>query len=408
MRLVLVGCGGQAGGDVPEIASHPAVKIVAVVDPDARHRDAFGDRYKVPAESRYADYREMYDKTEGQIDAVYIATPDHMHAPVGLAALERGLHVYQQKPLARGVGEVRALAKAAARHRRAVTQMGIQIHGNEAYRTAVAWARAGVIGRVKEVHTMCGKGWGGAVPAHRPDPIPRYLDWELYCGVTPTVPFVEGYFHPGNWRKWQAFGTGTLGDMACHILDPVFGGLELRVPRSVVSHLEGPPNDVNYPYNAHIEWVMAGTPRTTPTLTLHWYHGDTRPPAGLIPGSEAPGTGSVWIGETGIMVLPHWSIPTVFDLKGNEREDLPKKEASVNHYHEWVDVAERRRPGPTGAHFAFAAALTETVLLGNVASWQQGKVLNFDARRCHFVGDGAREANQRLLPRYRDDFTIRF
>lgn len=408
MRLALVGTGGQAGGDVPEIARHPAVKVVAVCDPDLKNRSRFGENYEVPENQWFGDYKRMLESMRGKIDAVFCATPDHMHAPVGLAALENDLHLYIQKPLARGVGECRALAKAAARKPRLATQMGIQIHGEAAYRTAVAWLRMGVIGRAIEVHTFCGKGWGGLIPAKPADPIPSHLDWETYCGVSPTVPYNDGFYHPGNWRRWQNFGTGTLGDMGCHILDPVFGGLEFTGARSVVSNLEGPPRPENHPYNAHVTWEMEATRRTKGRIRMHWYHGDTRPDPSVLPGNEIPNTGSVVIGELGRMVIPHWAIPTVYGPDNRKRTDLPPAEKNENHYHEWVDVAEGKRRGPCGAHMAYAAALTETVLLGNIASWQRGRVLRWDHRRCRFFGPGSDEANGRRLPIYRSGTTIEF
>jgi predicted dehydrogenase len=399
-RLALVGCGGQAGGDVPKLASHPAVKIVATCDPDKNNRDRFGTKYDVADANRFSDFRQMLTAMKGQLDAVFIATPDHMHACVGLAALRENLHVYQQKPLARSVGECRALGNAVKRKPQLATQMGIQIHGEPAYRTAVAWLQAGVLGRVTTVHSFCGKGWGGAVEMQDPDPIPPNLDWEVYCGVSPSRPYVAGFYHPGNWRKWQAFGTGTLGDMGCHILDPVFGGLRLESPLSVTSLLDAPPNAENYPYNGHVVWQFPQN------LTVHWYHGDTRPPADVLPGSAIPNTGSVIIGEKGRMLLPHWAIPTVYDAMGRRRTDLPPPAPAKNHYHEWVDVALSTTPARCGADFRYASLLTETVLLGNIASWTPGKTLEWDGRRCRFKGKGATEANRLLLPQYRKGIVI--
>jgi predicted dehydrogenase len=395
LRVALIGTGGICGYDAPEIASHKDARVVAVCDPDRTRRDAFGTQYGVAESRRFADYRAVIQGLRGEVDAVYCGTPDHMHAPVALAALEAGLHAYVQKPLARGVGEVRTLARAAAKRPKLATQMGIQIHADTAYRSAVAWLQAGVIGKVVAVHSFCAKGWGGAQPPHAADPIPPELDWDRYCGVSPVQDFVADYYHPSNWRKWQAFGTGTLGDMACHIFDPVFGGVVPGMPDSVVSHLEGPPNAVNFSYNAHITWTFPDGP------TLHWYHGDTRPPADVLPGHELPGAGSVLIGEKGRMLLPHWAMPTVFDPALKPVTTLPAPLPSISHHHEWVDTALGRRDGPCGAHFGYSGPLTETVLLGNIAAWWPGKVLHWDAKACRFTGDGSRDANRRRLPEYR-------
>lgn len=408
-RLALVGCGGQAGGDVPNIASHKDVKIVALCDPDAGARARFGERYGVPEPMRFVDYVKMLDTVD--CDAVFCATPDHMHAAVGLKALSQDRHAYVQKPLARGVGECRALRLAAEKHPKATTQMGIQIHAEGSYRTAMGWLQAGVLGRVTEIHSFCGKGWGGVPPTVFPELPPPGLDWDAYCGVSRKVPFLPGTFHPGNWRRWQNFGTGTLGDMACHILDPVHSGLGLSTPLSVTSHLEPPPNALNYPYNAHISWELVGTPLTAKTVTQHWYHGDTRPPKELLPEIfEELNTGSVVVGERGRMVVPHWATPSVWDKDGKRIEKLPPSQKSVSHYHEWVDVAlgripgHGRTPGKCSTHFGYSGPLTEIILMGNIAAWQPKTVLSWDAPGCRFVGNGAAEANFRVLPLYGKDW----
>ncbi|WP_309713758.1 Gfo/Idh/MocA family oxidoreductase [Armatimonas sp.] len=408
-RLALVGCGGQAGGDVPNFASHKEVKIVALCDPDKGAQARFGERYSVPESARFADYVKLLDTID--CDAVFCATPDHMHAPVGLKALSLGRHAYVQKPLTRGVGEARAMRLAAEKHLKSATQMGIQIHGEGSYRTAISWLNAGVLGKIQEIHSFCGKGWGGARPPRMAEFPPVNLDWNLYCGVSRKVPFLPEEFHPGNWRRWQNFGTGTLGDMACHILDPVLSGTRLTTPLSVVSHLEAPPNVLNFPYNAHITWQLAGTRSTAKTVALHWYHGDTRPPKTLLPEMfEELNTGSVVVGEYGKMVVPHWATPSVWDNSGKRVEKLPPKVESVSHYHEWVDVALGRSPGhgstpgKCSTHFGYSGPLTEIVLMGNIASWQPQKVLSFNPDTCQFYGEGAGDANFRILPLYSRDW----
>ncbi len=392
LKLALVGCGGQAGGDVPNFTNHPAVKIVATCDPDKKSRDRFADRYELPEDARFVDFRKLLAQTD--CDAVFCATPDHMHAPVGLAALRKNKHVYLQKPLARGVAEVRALADEARRRPRLATQMGIQIHGDSAYKTAVAWLQAGIVGKVSEVFTFCGKGWGGAIPKKPADPIPDGLDWDTYCGVSPLRPFVKGEYHPGNWRRWQAFGTGTLGDMGCHILDPVFGGLGLKSPKTVVSHLAAHPNPENFAYDMHVTYEFE-------QIKLHWLSGDARPEASVLPGATIPNTGSVVIGEKGRLLIPHWATPTLFDVQGQKVERTPPVQPEVDHYHEWIDAALAQNPAACGAGFGYAGPLTECVLLGNVAAWTPEKTLTWDGRRCRFVGADAREANRHLTPPYR-------
>jgi predicted dehydrogenase len=223
------------------------------------------------------------------------------------------------------------------------------------------------------------------------------------------MPFVRGYYHPGNWRKWQAFGTGTLGDMACHIFDPVFTAIQPGAARSVVSHGDPPPTPEHYPYNAHVEWKLTGSRYTSPELTLHWYHGDTRPPEDIFPEDfPAPGIGSYLVGDNGFLMLPHWSIPLVFDTNKKRITSLPPTAPSTNHYHEWVNVALQRAEGPCGAHFGYAAPMTAIVLMGNVAMWQPGKTLQWDAKRERFKGEASNEANKHLQPAYRAGWKVPF
>lgn len=408
LRLVIVGCGSQAGGDVPNIVSHPSVKIVGLCDADQQALKRFGARFAVDQKFWFTDYEKLLNTVE--CDAVFCATPDHMHAAVGLKALSLDRHAYVQKPLARGVGECRALRLAAEKHPKAATQMGVQIHAEGTYRTAMAWLQAGVLGKVSEIHSFCGKGWGGVPAPVFPEPPPAGLDWDAYCGVSRKMRYLPE-IHPGNWRRWQNFGTGTLGDMACHILDPVHTGLGLSTPLSVVSHQDPPPNALNYPYNAHISWELVGTPLTQRTVTQHWYHGDSRPAKELLPEIfEELNTGSVVVGEKGRMVVPHWATPSVWDHSGKRIEKLPPMLKSVSHYHEWVDVALGRSPGfgrtpgKCSTHFGYAGPLTEIILMGNIASWQPKKVLHWDAAAGAFYGDGAADANFRVLPLYGKDW----
>jgi predicted dehydrogenase len=216
------GAAGMAMADLSAIAKHPSVKIVAACDVDEKRTAEF--RKKWPDARVYSDFRELLAK-ETDLQSVNVSTPDHMHAPIGMSAMNRGLHVYGQKPLTHDLYECRRLAEAA-REKKLVTQMGIQIHSNGAYRTAVHLVQSGVIGKVREVHTWSNKSWGdsAAIPTTA-DPVPEGLDWNLWLGVCADRPFIgNGWYHPSAWRRRLDFGTGTFGDMGCHIYDPVFQG----------------------------------------------------------------------------------------------------------------------------------------------------------------------------------------
>src|SRR5262245_2863934 len=213
------GANGMAWGDIGALAKSKYLKLVAVAEVDLAR--AAKVKKDFPDVKVYQDWRQLLDK-EKDLNSVNVSTPDHMHAPITMRAIQRGLHVYTQKPLTQTVYEARQLT-LAARQRRIVSQMGIQIHSHAVHRTVVAIIQAGAIGKVREVHSWSGKHWGDRNPRpNQKDPVPQGLDWNGWLGVAGERPFIRGYYHPSEWRKRLDFGTGTFGDMGCHILDPVF------------------------------------------------------------------------------------------------------------------------------------------------------------------------------------------
>ena len=242
VRHVSVGAGGMAGSDVRSLTSHPKLKLVAVADVDVNRTKEI--RAMFPDVTVYADWREMMDKEE--FDSANVSTPDHMHACPTMRAIRKGKHVYTQKPLTRTIHEARALTEAAQKFK-VVSQMGIQIHSHPVHKTVVKMIRDGAIGKVTEVHSWSNKKWGDPAPKpDREDKVPANLDWDLWLGVAADRPFIDGaYYHPGNWRKRLDFGTGTFGDMGCHILDPVFGALGVKDLKEVES-VGASPNETNW------------------------------------------------------------------------------------------------------------------------------------------------------------------
>jgi predicted dehydrogenase len=231
LRHASFGASGMAWSDIQAICSNPFVRLVAVAEVDlARTRDL---RAAFPEVRIYQDWRELLDREQHNLDSVNVSVPDHMHAPIALSAMQLGKHCYCQKPLAHDLYETRVLTRFA-REKRLVTQMGIQIHSQNVYRQAVALVHGGAIGKVREVHTWSSKKWGdvGAPPAAAAE-VPRDFNWDLWLGGCAARPYVGGeYYHPSNWRKRLDFGTGTFGDMGCHIFDPVFEALALTAPLS--------------------------------------------------------------------------------------------------------------------------------------------------------------------------------
>src|SRR5437764_345755 len=224
LRHASFGAAGMAGYDITELTKFPQLHLVAVAEVDLNRTVEL--KKKFPDVKVYQDWRQLLEKEAKNIDSVNVSTPDHMHAPIGMSAMQLGKHVYGQKPLAHDLYEVRKLSEFA-RQKGLVTQMGIQIHSVGHYRMASRLIQSGVIGKIKEVHSWCPKSWGD--PAPRPEitgPVPENFDWNLWLGVCADRPYIAGeYYHPANWRKRLDFGTGTIGDMGCHIFDPVFDSL---------------------------------------------------------------------------------------------------------------------------------------------------------------------------------------
>ncbi len=403
VRHASFGAAGMAAADHQAIAAHPNVKLRCVVDVDAERGEKVKDRF--PDVVVYRDWREMLDKEAKNLDSVNVGTPDHMHAPMAMSAFERGLAVYCQKPLTHDVFESRRLAEVA-REKKLVSQMGIQVHSSIEYRTAVRLVQDGAIGPVKEVHTWSSKKWGDPEPRPtRTDTPPASLDWDGWVGVCAARPFIGGgYYHPGNWRKRLDFGTGTFGDMGCHIYDPVFKALALTAPLSVRS--EGPqPNDYNWANDAIVHYVFPGTKFTAGKMVgVTWYDGDQRPPQELVAQigkTRLPGQGSIFLGEKGVMVLPHSDLPILLpeeQYKDYARPNLDE----VSHWHQFVEAV--RGNGQTSANFDYAGPLTEAILLGGVASRFPKTTLEWDAAKLQFTN--VADANQYLRRTYRKGWEV--
>ncbi len=402
VRHASFGASGMAFADATSIGSHPNVEIVAVADVDSRRLAEFKKRF--PDARVYEDYRVLLER-ERELDSVNVSTPDHMHGPIAMAALQRGLHVYGQKPLTHDIFETRRLTEIA-RAKNVVTQMGIQIHSAREYRMAVQLVQEGRIGKVREVHTWSNKEWGdnGPMP-QRQDPVPAGLNWDLWLGVCQERPYIgDGWYHPGNWRKRLDFGTGTFGDMGCHIFDPVFKALALTAPVSVRS--EGPaPNEHSWATDAIVHYRFPATKYTVPGLIpITWYDGRQRPPQevrDLLGDHPFPDQGSILIGTEGVMVIPHIALPGL--LPEEKFADFePPAVRGGDHWHEFIDAI--RGEGKTSTGFDYSGPLTEAVLLGSVASRFPKTTLEWDAANLKFTNE--RAANQFVRRAYRKGWEV--
>jgi predicted dehydrogenase len=394
------GASGMAFSDIKSLISHKHFKLVAVADVDLGRT---AELLKlVPDVKVYHDWRELLDK-EKNLHSVNVSTPDHMHAPITMRAMQQGLNVYTQKPLTQTIYEARQLTKTA-RDKKLVSQMGIQIHSAEAHRMIVAGVHDGVIGKVKEVHSWSGKKWGdkNAKP-DRKDPVPEKLHWDEWLGVAAERPFIKDYYHPGNWRKRLDFGTGTFGDMGCHILDPVYGALALTSPKTMLSE-GGAPNADNWGLDSKVRYVFPGTKYTTDTVTLFWYDGDERPSdevKKLTGGKALHDQGSIYVGTEGVLYSPYIAAPVVYS-DGKARDYRWPKVGSEHHYHQFIDAV--RGVGKTSTPFDYSGPLTEMVLLGCLATRFPKTTLEWDATEMKVTNHD--EANRHVRRKYRKGWAV--
>ncbi len=406
LNIAAVGIGGKGYSDIKSVASE---NIVALCDVDWR----VGARaFKAwPQAKKYQDFRVMLDK-QPEIDAVIIATPDHTHAVVSMAAIKRGKHVYTQKPLTHTVQEARALTLAARKHKVA-TQMGNQGQAEDAYRRLRERIWDGAIGPVREVHVwtdrpnkgLLGEYWPQGVdrPKDKP-PVPKQLDWDLFLGPAPVRPYHPAY-HRFNWRGWWDFGTGALGDIGCHSLDPVFRALKLGHPLSVQG-VSTRLNNETYPQASMVQYEFPAR-GDMPPVTLTWYDGGLRPPrpVELANGLRMGDNGTLYVGDKG-KILNSLILP---DSRRQEyKSPEPHIASSPGHYEEWLAACKGGTPG--GSNFDWAGPLTEVVLLGNIALRRDlrealdKQKLQWDADKFQFTN--MPEANAYLHKEYREGWTL--
>ncbi|MFZ4732070.1 MAG: Gfo/Idh/MocA family protein [Pirellulales bacterium] len=398
VRIASIGCGGKGFSDLLDTAKSPHAEVVALcnIDESKAHLGAAAEKF--PMAKTFTDWRRLLDDA-GTLDAVIVSTPDHMHAAPSLAAMHLGKHVQCQKPLTHTLFEARQLRQAAERFK-LVTQMGNQIQSHPAYRTAVKLVHDGKIGAVKAVHS-----WqAGGMPWRKLDDrpagaadVPAGVHWDEWLGVADTRPFQPEIYHPFNWRAWQEFANGQLGDFGCHILDPVFMALGLTAPLSVRAEATPMNREVWYTKST-VRWLFPGTARTAgPTIEVTWYDGQGHKPALDVLGLTAadlpagkdgaegtlPNSGSVLIGTTASLVVPHVGMP--YYVPAQRFADVTiEAEPARDHYTSWIDAI--RGTDQTTSHFGYAGPLTETVLLGTIAIRHPGAVLGWDADAMALTG----------------------
>lgn len=402
LNIAGIGVGGQGAGDLREMAGE---NIVALCDVDWKYATKTFRAY--PKAELFKDYRVMLEKRK-DIDAVMIATPDHMHAPITLAALRAGKHVYVEKPMAHSIEEARLMAKVA-KETGLVTQMGNMGHAGEGLRLTREWIQAGVIGPVREVHCWSdrpGTFWKQDLerPTDTP-PVPPDLDWNLWLGQAPVRPYNPVYC-PRAWRGWFDYGTGALGDMAIHNMDPAFYALDLDAP-VLVEAQTSPLKRESYPAWQIITYHFAAK-GNRPALKIVWYDGGKMPPKpeGMEPNRKLDDNGIYFVGDKGVMLCGGWSgaprlVPEskMAELKRPEKT-IPR---SIGHRAEWIKACKEGKPEDAKAGFAYSGPFTEALLVGNLAVRLQ-KPIQWDSAA--MKATNAPEAEPLIHKAYREGFHI--
>jgi len=404
LRHAAFGASGMSWSDMSAMSNHDMWELVAVCDVDTRNFARVKEKW--PNVKCYQDWRELLEKESANIDSVNVSTPDHMHGPIGLRALELGKHMYGQKPLAQNLHECRQLM-LKAREKGVMTQMGIQVSSAFTERHAVAIIQQGVIGKVKEVHTFSHKKWGDMDPVpQKTDPVPAGFDWDKWLGTAAERPFIAGYYHPSNWRKRRDFGTGTLGDMGCHMFSGWFRALDLAAPIAVKSTGPAPLNATNWAINAVVEYTFKGTAHTAAdTVKITWYDGNARLPAAvmaLADPAKFPQQGSIYIGTEGVLLAAHGDTPLLYPREKFAGFKYPKLEPR-DHWKDFINCCLKGEKKPS-ANFDYAGPLTEAVLLGCLASPFPGETLQWDAPALNIPNHEA--ANALVRRQYRKGWEI--
>jgi predicted dehydrogenase len=428
LNIAIVGAGGMGMSNAEQLVSQ---NIVAVCDVDhgyvqrslasrLRRRDGTPRPEGVRLQeqfnraNRYEDFRIMLEKQK-DIDAVVVATPDHLHAVIAKAAMDLGKHVYVQKPLTWSVHEARVL-RDMARRTGVATQMGNQGHSSDSARLINEWIQAGIIGPVRQVDIWTNRPiWpqGQSYPSTPAAPPPPGLRWDLYLGpVAEDIAYHQTY-HPFNWRGWTAFGVGALGDMGAHLIDHPYWALGLDRPVSIeaTSTPWGGPQEVpvTYPQGmlVHYEFAARGS---QPPVRLSWHDGGLMPSRPeVLPDDvtfEREG-GVIFTGEKGILMHETygdnpriWPAPLMEQAKS-----LPKTMPRVTTSHELNWVAACKGEGKASSPFDYACPLTETMLLGIAALRAgQGRKVIYDAEKMAFTN--APDADQYLTREYRDGWSV--
>ena len=434
-----IGVGGKGESDIASFYKSGKAEIAFLCDVDDRR--AANSVKAFPKAKYYKDYRELYDKEAKNFDAVSVSTPDHMHAVQTLAAMQLGKHVYVQKPLTHDIYEARVLTDAAKRYK-VITQMGNQGASGDGTRRLKEWFDAGEIGDVHTIYSWTNRPvWpqGIAWPKAKAE-VPKELDWDLWLGTAPYKDYVEKLV-PFNWRGWWDYGTGALGDMGCHMLEPAFRVLDLRYATDVQASVGSVYVDEfqrgyfpeSFPPSSHVTLTFPKTAKTKGPVKVHWMDGGIQPPR---PDELGPnevfgdgGNGTLFVGTKGKMMCGTYGAnPQLLPTSRTEQSKAPKKEKRVpggpeGHYAQWVEACiAGYGKGEVSAPFEISGPLTELLLMANLAirahdirtPRENGNGYNYPGRNLKLVWDNKQmkvtnfdAVNQYVKREYRDGYSLK-
>ncbi|HCO95759.1 MAG TPA: oxidoreductase [Phycisphaerales bacterium] len=419
LRIAAVGVGGMGQSYLGSCRSE---NIVALCDLDHNLSGKVFQRF--PGARTYHDYRKMFKKEADNFDALIIATPDHTHAVLLMEAIRLEKHIYCAKPITHNIAEARKVRRAVLDAKHLVTKSSVQSSGTDASRNTTELLKSGAIGSVRELHIWCDHPaypCSLVRPTEKQSP-PAGMDWDLWIGPAPYRPYHSAY-HPCNWRPWWDFGSGTVGDMACHTLHAYFRELQLGAPttvyaRSSIRH-KGFFQFVSTPEcQSHANTVtwQFGARESLPPLNVHWYDGGMKPlrPAELDPGIQLPSSGLLFVGEQGKLIAGYCGgnpfgrsrgIVGGLLLPEKKFRDFQQPEKTMyrcdDHYGEWIKAC--KTDSRTVCPIEFGCEMTEMALLGALAL-RTRRVLEWDAEAMRVTNHA--DANKLVDPPYRDGWTL--
>lgn len=412
LNVAFVGVGGMGGGNLNAIAG-AGENVVGLCDIDEKRLGSAGGKHTKA--QKFVDFRKMLDKIGKTVDAVVVSTPDNTHAVAGIMAMKMGKHLYCEKPLTHDVYEAR-LMQEVAKEKKVATCMGNRGTAEEGFRRGVELIQSGFLGTVKEAYVWTnrpGRWWkqGMGRPKNNP-PIPKHVNWDLWLGPAKERPY-NPIYHPFSWRGWVDFGTGALGDMACHTMNLPFMGLYLSYPTSVKSVSSGIVDGETYPIWSTITYQFPKRRQYAP-VTLTWYDGmkspgkQNLPPESVRKGFKIGSSGSIIVGDKATLFSPndYGSQIRVFTPDGEElKYEYPERRLSRapggSQYRDWIRACKGGVPAL--ANFDYSALLTESVLLGNAALRAESPI-EYDAAKMEITN--LKSGTELLKREYRKGWTL--